>query len=102
MGWKFQIGHSQLLEFVFSRIDSKGVFGFVFGFVFSTGANLKDFSGSFSGSFRLTCVAFAFVFNNFSASFPKIRYLFLFFSPDAAKIDLVFIAFFVVRAAGPA
>ncbi|HET7212621.1 MAG TPA: hypothetical protein VFL79_03480 [Terriglobia bacterium] len=45
-----------------------------FGFVFSTDAILKDFSGSFLGSFRLTCVAFSFVFNNLSASFLKNKY----------------------------
>ena len=55
------------------------------GFVFFTGTNLKDFLGSFSGSFRLTCVAFPFVFNNFSASFSKIRYLFLFSASKRPK-----------------
>ena len=44
---------------------------------FSTGANLKDFSGSFSGSFRLTYVVFPFVFNNFSASFLQITSFFV-------------------------
>ena len=69
---------------VFS-ITWPGSFWVCFGFVFSTGANLKDFSGSFSGSFRLTYVVFAFVFNNFSALFSKIRYLFFYFSPGRSQ-----------------
>ena len=58
----------------FAECDSKGLLGFIFGFVFSAGANLKDFLGSFLGSFRLTCVAFSFVFNNLSASFLQIKF----------------------------
>ena len=59
-----------------------------FRFVFPTGAILKDFPGSFFGSFRFVFGARSFVFSNFSGSFFKNNIFFLFFSLEEAKIDL--------------